>query len=91
MLKVQQDFQIQQAEAQRKTQKDQMDNQIAQQRLQLEQQKVQIEASKAASSDMSTSQLEQKRMAMQQQQHNQKIQADLIKHLTKTSKGPGNV
>jgi hypothetical protein len=40
---------------------------------------------------MSTSQLEQKRMAMQQQQHNQKIQADLIKHLTKTPKGPGNI
>lgn len=91
MLKVQQDFQIQQAEAQRKTQKDQMDNQIAQQRLQLEQQKVQIEASKAASSDMSAAQQAQKQMAMQQHQHNQKIQADLIKHLTKTPKGPGNV
>lgn len=91
MLKVQQDFQIQQAEAQRKTQKDQMDNQIAQQRLQLEQQKVQIEASKAAASDMSAAQMEQKRLAMQQHQHNQKIQADLIKHLTKTPKAPGNI
>ena len=76
------ELQIQQQDLQRKQQKDVADNQIAQQRLQLDAQRVQLDAAKAAKQAQTNTQSEVMRTVAKQQQHNQKIQADLIKSLT---------
>ena len=100
MLQMQQaELQIQQQDLQRKQQKDQADNQIAQQRLALdakriqadvekEKMRVQSDAQKYAMQNQNDSQNEALRLAAQQKQHNQKIQADLIKNLTKSQTQP---
>jgi hypothetical protein len=81
------ELQIQQQDLQRKQQKDAADNQIAQKRLQLDAQRVQLDAAKATKQAQTSSESEIMRTVAQQQQHNQKIQADLIKSLTTK---PGN-
>jgi len=92
-------LQIEQQDLQRKQQKDQADNQIAQQRLALdakriqadvekEKMRVQSDAQKYAMQNQNDSQNEALRLAAQQKQHNQKIQADLIKNLTKSQTQP---
>jgi hypothetical protein len=84
----QQELQIRAQEQARKAQKDQVDAQIAQQKMQLEAQRLQLEAQK-----------EQMRLAAQQQtaamnnaakdrQNQQKIRADLVKHVTKPQAKP---
>ena len=100
MLQIQQaELQIQQQDLQRKQQKDQADNQLAQQRLALdakriqadvekEKMRVQSDAQKYAMQNQNDSQNEALRLAAQQKQHNQKIQADLIKNLTKNQTQP---
>ena len=100
MLQMQQaQLQIEQQDLQRKQQKDQADNQIAQQRLALdakriqadvekEKMRVQSDAHKYAVQNQNDSQNEALRLAAQQKQHNQKIQADLIKNLTKSQTQP---
>ena len=100
MLQMQQaELQIQQQDLQRKQQKDQADNQLAQQRLALdakriqadvekEKMRVQSDAQKYAMQNQNDSQNEALRLAAQQKQHNQKIQADLIKNLTKSQTQP---
>ena len=100
MLQMQQaELQIQQQDLQRKQQKDQADNQLAQQRLALdakriqadvekEKMRVQSDAQKYAMQNQNDSQNEALRLAAQQKQHNQKIQADLIKNLTKNQTQP---
>jgi hypothetical protein len=93
------ELQIQQQDLQRKQQKDLADNQLAQQRLALEAQKiqadiekekmrVQADAHKYAVQHQNDSQNEALRIAAQQRQHNQKIQADLVKNLTKNQTQP---
>lgn len=88
------EIQIQQQDLQRKQQKDLADNQLAQQRLALEAQRiqadiekekmrVQADAHKYAVQHQNDSQNEALKVAAQQRQHNQKIQADLVKNLTK--------
>jgi hypothetical protein len=76
------ELQIQQQDLQRKQQKDVADNQIAQKRLQLDAQKVQLDAAKASKQAQTSAEAEAMRAVAKQQQHNQKIQADLIKNLT---------
>ena len=72
MFQLQQaEIQIKQSEVQRKQQKDQADTQIAQGRLQLEQSRIAAQ-----------SQSEEKRLAVQRQQANDKIKADMIRQLT---------
>ena len=100
MLQIQQaELQIQQQDLQRKQQKDQADNQLAQQRLALDAQRIQADvekekmrvqsdAHKYAMQNQNDSQNEALRLAAQQKQHNQKIQADLIKNLTKSQTQP---
>jgi hypothetical protein len=100
MLQIQQaELQIQQQDLQRKQQKDQADNQLAQQRLALDAQRIQADvekekmrvqsdAHKYAVQNQNDSQNEALRLAAQQKQHNQKIQADLIKNLTKSQTQP---
>ena len=100
MLQIQQaELQIQQQDLQRKQQKDQADNQLAQQRLALDAQRIQADvekekmrvqsdAQKYAMQNQNDSQNEALRLAAQQKQHNQKIQADLIKNLTKSQTQP---
>jgi hypothetical protein len=100
MLQIQQaELQIQQQDLQRKQQKDQADNQLAQQRLALDAQRIQADvekekmrvqsdAQKYAMQNQNDSQNEALRLAAQQKQHNQKIQADLIKNLTKNQTQP---
>lgn len=100
MLQIQQaELQIQQQDLQRKQQKDQADNQLAQQRLALDAQRIQADvekekmrvqsdAHKYAVQNQNDSQNEALRLAAQQKQHNQKIQADLIKNLTKNQTQP---
>ena len=84
----QQELQIRAQEQARKAQKDQVDAQIAQQKMQLEAQRLQLEAQK-----------EQMRLAAQQQtaamnnaakdrQNQQKIRADIVKHITKPQPRP---
>ena len=93
------ELQIQQQDLQRKQQKDQADNQIAQQRLALdakriqadvekEKMRVQADAHKYVVQHQNDSQNEALKLAAQQKQHNQKIQADLIKNLTKSQTQP---
>jgi len=92
-------LQIEQQDLQRKQQKDQADNQIAQQRLALdakriqadvekEKMRVQADAHKYAVQNHNESQSQALQQAAQQRQHNQKIQADLVKHLTKNQTQP---
>ena len=100
MLQMQQaELQIQQQDLQRKQQKDQADNQLAQQRLALdakriqadvekEKMRVQADAHKYVVQHQNDSQNEALKLAAQQKQHNQKIQADLIKNLTKSQTQP---
>ena len=100
MLQMQQaELQLQQQDLQRKQQKDQADNQLAQQRLALdakriqadvekEKMRVQSDAHKYAVQNQNDSQNEALKLAAQQKQHNQKIQADLIKNLTKNQTQP---
>jgi hypothetical protein len=76
------ELQIQQQDLQRKQQKDIADNQIAQKRLQLDAQRIQLDATKATKQAQTNTQAEIMRTSAQQRQHNQKIQADLIKNLT---------
>jgi hypothetical protein len=94
------ELQIQQAEQQRKKEKDVADNQIAQQRLQLdadriraevqkEKMRVQADAHKTAVTNHNNSMSEALKSASQQKQHSQKLRADLIKHATKSQKPPG--
>ena len=93
------ELQLQQQDLQRKQQKDQADNQLAQQRLALdakriqadvekEQMRVQADAHKTAAQNFNESQSQALQQAAQQRQHNQKIQADLIKNLTKSQTQP---
>ena len=93
------ELQLQQQDLQRKQQKDQADNQIAQQRLALdgqriqadvekEKMRVQSDAHKYAMQNHNDSQTEALRLAAQQKQHNQKIQADLVKNLTQNQTQP---
>jgi hypothetical protein len=93
------EIQIQQQDLQRKQQKDLADNQLAQQRLALDAQRiqadiekekmrVQADAHKYAVQHQNDSQNEALRVAAQQRQHNQKIQADLVKNLTKNQIQP---
>jgi hypothetical protein len=77
------ELQLQQQELQRKQQKDAADAQLNQQRLQLDAQRVQLEAAKAEKQAQTSAQSEAMRTVAKQQQHNQKIQADLIKNLTR--------
>ena len=94
------EIQIQQQDLQRKQQKDLADNQLAQQRLALDAQRIQADiekekmrvqsdAHKYAMQNQNDSQNEALRIAAQQRQHNQKIQADLVKNLTKNQVKPG--
>jgi len=76
------ELQIQQQDLQRKQQKDVADNQLAQKRLQLDAQRVQLDAAKATKQAQTSTESEVMRTVAKQQQHNQKIQADLIKSLT---------
>jgi len=93
------EIQIQQQDLQRKQQKDLADNQLAQQRLALDAQRiqadiekekmrVQADAHKYAVQHQNDSQNEALKVAAQQRQHNQKIQADLVKNLTKNQIQP---
>jgi hypothetical protein len=93
------ELQLQQQDLQRKQQKDQADNEIAQQRLALddkriqadvekEKMRVQSDAHKYAMQNHNESQAQALQQAAQQRQHNQKIQADLVKHLTKNQTQP---
>ena len=94
------EIQIQQQDLQRKQQKDLADNQLAQQRLALDAQRIQADiekekmrvqsdAHKYAMQNQNDSQNEALKLAAQQRQHNQKIQADLVKNLTKNQVKPG--
>ena len=94
------EIQIQQQDLQRKQQKDLADNQLAQQRLALDAQRIQADiekekmrvqsdAHKYAVQHQNDSQNEALKLAAQQRQHNQKIQADLVKNLTKNQVKPG--
>jgi hypothetical protein len=94
------EIQIQQQDLQRKQQKDLADNQLAQQRLALDAQRIQADiekekmrvqsdAHKYAVQHQNDSQNEAMKLAAQQRQHNQKIQADLVKNLTKNQIKPG--
>jgi hypothetical protein len=94
------EIQIQQQDLQRKQQKDLADNQLAQQRLALDAQRIQADiekekmrvqsdAHKYAVQHQNDSQNEAMKLAAQQRQHNQKIQADLVKNLTKNQVKPG--
>jgi hypothetical protein len=93
------ELQLQQQDLQRKQQKDLADNQLAQQRLALdakriqtdiekEKMRVQADTQKYMTQHQNDSQAEALRLAAQQKQHNQKIQADLIKNLTKNQTQP---
>jgi len=95
------ELQLQQQDLQRKQQKDQADNQLAQQRLALddkriqadvdkEKMRVQSDAHKYAMQNHNEAQSQALQLAAQQKQHNQKIQADLVKSLTKNQTQPGN-
>ena len=88
------ELQIQQQDLQRKQQKDLADNQLAQQRLALDAQRIQADiekekmrvqsdAHKYVVQNQNDSQNESMRLAAQQRQHNQKIQADLVNNLTR--------
>ena len=102
MMQFQQaEIQLQQQDLQRKQQKDQADNQLAQQRLALddkriqadvdkEKMRVQSDAHKYAMQNHNEAQSQALQLAAQQKQHNQKIQADLVKSLTKNQTQPGN-
>ena len=94
------EIQIQQQDLQRKQQKDLADNQLAQQRLALDAQRIQADiekekmrvqsdAHKYAVQHQNDTQNEALRIAAQQRQHNQKIQADLVKNLTRNQVKPG--
>ena len=94
------EIQIQQQDLQRKQQKDLADNQLAQQRLALDAQRIQADiekekmrvqsdAHKYAVQHQNDSQNEALKLAAQQRQHNQKIQADLVKNLTRNQVKPG--
>ena len=94
------EIQIQQQDLQRKQQKDLADNQLAQQRLALDAQRIQADiekekmrvqsdAHKYAVQNQNDSQNEALKLAAQQRQHNQKIQADLVKNLTRNQAKPG--
>ncbi len=94
------EIQIQQQDLQRKQQKDLADNQLAQQRLALDAQRIQADiekekmrvqsdAHKYAVQHQNDSQNEAMKLAAQQRQHNQKIQADLVKNLTRNQTKPG--
>ena len=94
------EIQIQQQDLQRKQQKDLADNQLAQQRLALDAQRIQADiekekmrvqsdAHKYAVQHQNDSQNEAMKLAAQQRQHNQKIQADLVKNLTRNQIKPG--
>jgi hypothetical protein len=94
------EIQIQQQDLQRKQQKDLADNQLAQQRLALDAQRIQADiekekmrvqsdAHKYAMQNQNDSQNEALKLAAQQRQHNQKIQTELVKNLTRNQVKPG--
>jgi hypothetical protein len=94
MQMMQAELQLRQAETQRKAQNDQMDFQIAQQKMQLEQQRLQLEAQKEQmrlanlsqqNQANNTTKLQQSAMnnAVKERQHQQKLRADMVKHITK--------
>ena len=86
------EVQIQQGELKRKADKDKADNAIAQQRLQIDAQRVAADfakeklrlrndAHKTIAQNMHGGKLEGNRLASQEKIHGQKIRADVVKHL----------
>ena len=95
------ELQIKAKDSERKDKDSERDFTIAQQRLQLETQRLQTDGRKEAAriinqrqqheqTTQTSAQLEALKAAAQQRQQNQKIQADLVKHLTQPSKPTGN-
>lgn len=94
------ELQIKAKDSERKDKDSERDFTIAQQRLQLETQRLQTDGRKEAAriinqrqqheqTTQTSAQLEALKAAAQQRQQNQKIQADLVKHLTQPSKPTG--
>lgn len=95
------ELQLKAKDSERKDKDSERDFTIAQQRLQLETQRLQTDGRKEAARIINqrqqheqtaqmSAQLEASKAATQQRQQNQKIQADLVRHLTQPSKPTGN-